>query len=89
MNELYPIDKDMKFVKEGRAIRPWREFRKAFREVGMGREWYKEARIGEQPYSIEFMKQNALDIKATRKEMPEPGFFERIWNWIKSLFSGN
>ena len=85
-NNRYPIDEDMKFVKDGRKIRPYREFRKA----GISREWYDGMRLGEQQDSIPRVKAYIDKCEANARPRPEAavpqGLFARIWNWIKGLF---
>ena len=87
-NNVYPIDEDMKFVKDGRKIRPWSEFRKEFKKAGIGKDWYEGVRLYEQPDSIDDVVNRLAKKEAIRQPRPEqPGFFARIWNWIKGLFS--
>ena len=85
-NNRWPIDQDMKFVKDGRKIRPYREFRKA----GISRQWYDGMRLGEQQDSIARVKAYIDRAECNGELTPyweEPGFFARIWNWIKGLFA--
>lgn len=84
-NNRWPIDENMKFVKDGRKIRPYREFRK----VGISREWYEGMRLGEQTDSIARVKAYIDRCEKNARPRPEtdqPGFFAKIWNWIKGLF---
>jgi len=49
---MYPIDETMKYVKEGRVIRPYSEFEAA----GIDRYWYDNLRLGEVDETIETTK---------------------------------
>lgn len=46
---MYPIDSSMRYVKDGRAIRPYSDYE----AVGISRYWYDHLRLGEVPESIE------------------------------------
>ena len=48
----YPISEDMKFIKDGRQVRPYSEFE----AVGISRYWYNALRLGEQTESLESTK---------------------------------
>ena len=89
-NNVYPIDSEMKFIKDGRKIRPWKEFKKEFKKAGIGKDWYEGVRLGEQPDSLDDVVKRLANKEALRLPRPEdknPGFFARIWNWIKGVFS--
>ena len=89
-NNRYPIDQNMKFVKDDRKFRPYSEFRKA----GISREWYDGMRLAElRDSSIVRIKEyyiSALDRGDMNSDWKEPGFFARIWQniriWWHNLF---
>ena len=50
---LYPIDENMKYVKEGREFRPYSP---EFEEANITRYWYDNLRLGECSYTIDEIK---------------------------------
>ena len=48
-NSIYPFSEDMKFIKDGRAPRPYSEFE----AVGISRYWYDGLRLAEQTDTLE------------------------------------
>ena len=81
-NNLYPIDEDMKFVKDGRKKRPYKEFKAA----GISREWYNGLRLGEQTDSLADITEYINDRVAIEQPKPAPTFWQRIKTWWKSIF---
>ena len=81
-NNIYPIDDDMKFVKDNRKKRPYKEFK----SVGISREWYNDLRLGEQTDSLDIIKEFVDRYDAQTREKPAPTFWQKFRTWWKSIF---
>lgn len=63
-NLMYPINNEMKYVDDGRVIRPYSEFE----AVGISRYWYDNLRLGENSDSIEGNKEYIDKIEPLMRE---------------------
>lgn len=81
-NNSYPIDEDMKFVKDGRKIRPYREFK----PYGISREWYNGLRLGEQLDSLESIRKYIDKVESQMEVKPDTTLWQRIRTWWRSVF---
>ena len=66
LNNLYPIDSDMKYVKDNRPVRPYSDYEAA----GISRYWYDNLRLGENTESVEKLKNYVM--KCERHMLPLP-----------------
>lgn len=82
---IYPIDENMKFIKDGRKKVPYKEFKK----LGISREWYNDLRLGEQPDSLDVLKKYVDKVQSYQLEKPAPTFWQRFRTWFKSVFGCN
>ena len=64
-NSIYPFSEDMKFIKDGRELRPYSEFE----AVGISRYWYDGLRLAEQTDSLERI--NAYVKRLEKKMLPK------------------
>ena len=64
---LYPIDENMVYVKEGRKIRPYSEFE----AVGIKRYWYDTLRLAEVSGTIEETQQYIAKLECQMLPLPE------------------
>lgn len=63
---MYPIDENMKYIKDGRAIRPYSDYE----AVGIDRYWYDNLRLGEVPETVEETKNYVM--KVVNQMLPLP-----------------
>lgn len=64
---MYPIDSNMKYVKDGREIRPYSDYE----AVGISRYWYDNLRLGEVPETIEQTKRYIEKCEKQMLPLPE------------------
>lgn len=81
-SNLYPIDDDLKYIKDDRKKRPYREFK----EVGISREWYNGMRLGEQPYDREDIGGYFYRCQQIQQPKEEMTIFQKICQWFRSIF---
>lgn len=81
-NNTYPIDGEMKFVKDDRERRPYKEFKAA----GISREWYNGLRLGEQTDSLDVIRKYIDKCESQMAEKPAPTLWQRLCIWWKSIF---
>lgn len=81
-NNLYPIDENMKFVKESRKKRPYSEFK----DSGISREWYNGLRLSEQTDSLDNIVKYVSERVAIQQPKPAPTFWQKLRTWWKSIF---
>lgn len=63
---MYPIDENMKYIKDGRAIRPYSDYE----AVGIDRYWYDNLRLGEVPETVEETKRYVQKCYNQMKPLP-------------------
>lgn len=84
-NRIYPIDQNMRFIKDGRKKRPYSEFK----EAGISREWYNGLRLGEQTDSLDNIKAYIVNRNRIEQPKPAPTLWQRFKTWFKSVFGCN
>lgn len=62
---IYPIDENMMFVKNGRPIRPYTEFE----EVGISKYWYDNLRLGENTETLEETQKYIQRLESQMREV--------------------
>lgn len=67
LNNSYPVDINMKFIKDGRKTRPY----VMFRMYGISREWYDGLRLGEQDYKLKTLKEIVERYESYMREKPQ------------------
>lgn len=82
LNNIYPIDENMKFIKDDRGRRPYSEFK----AVGISREWYNGLRLSEQTDSLDYIKSKVDIFTEQMAEKPAPTFWQKLRTWWKSIF---
>ena len=63
---MYPIDSNMKYIKDGRTIRPYSDYE----AVGISRYWYDNLRLGEVPETVEETKRYVQKCYNQMKPLP-------------------
>ena len=64
---LYPIDSSMKYVKDGRTVRPYSDYE----AVGIDRYWYDNFRLGENTETVEKSKEYVMKCVGQMLPLPD------------------
>lgn len=81
-NNTYPIDDNMKFVRDDRKVRPYKEFK----NTGISREWYNGLRLGEQTDSLDAINDYISKCEGQMADKPAPTLWQKFCTWWKSVF---
>lgn len=64
---MYTIDSSMKYVKDGRTIRPYSDYE----AVGISRYWYDNFRLGEVPETVQKSKEYVMKCEGQMLPIPQ------------------